>query len=225
MKNLMGMMIVAAAVIGVSVLSGCSSVPRNRLTDPTYRIAVDPTGLEAKHYVRIVQALRKSNKFIVVDRGQGFDSIVKEQNLEHVQMSDRFKDTEKYALWARILGIGSVIIGHTDCIVKDGWFKHAYVRCHQFLSAIDARTGEVLSSSEADSEGNSYDYAELAPSWQDATDDLVNNFPKNYEDNHEHEILRNYHEVAGEEALRMKEKQARQQEQLARDLAGKKGDL
>lgn len=208
------MVLAALTLVGVSTLTGCSTA-RTKWTDPTLRIAIDPSGIEAKHYAKIQNALHRNGRFIVVDRGQGFDAILKEQQLEHKDMSDRFVDTEKYAIWARVLGIGSVVIAHADCTVKDGWFSHNFPVCSEYLAIVDARTGQVLATAEGEAKGDSYDYMDRAPSWDDVVDQLADNFPKNYEPNKDHQMLRDYKALAGEEAQRMREKNAR-------DLAGKK---
>lgn len=205
--------LLALSVIGVSTLTGCAT-PRTKWTDPTMRILIDPTNISAAHYARIRQALHQNNRFIVVDRADGYKAVIEEQEREHRSQSDRFMDKEKYAIWGRVYGVGAVVVANAQCITRDGWFKHAYNHCRQSLAIVDARTSQVIAVGEAEADSGSYTYNE-APEWDEAVDKLVDNFPKNYEPNKDHQILRDYKDEAGEEAQRQKER-------LARETAGKK---
>lgn len=201
---------IVGLVLVLVTCTRCASTPRNKLTDPTHRVAVDNAGIEAKHFVQIVNALKENGRFIIVDRSRGFEAILKEQEREHKDMPDRFADREKYALWARVFGLGAIIIAHADCTVKSGFFKKNYPHCREYLSMIDARSGEVISSASAEENGDSDDYMDLAPSWDSVVSDLVDNVPDSYEANKDHKRLLDYKELAAEEAQRMREKNARE---------------
>lgn len=208
-----------AFIVLANLTTGCSSLPRNKWTDKTMRVMIDPEGVSAKHYVRIQQALVASGKWVVVDRGMGYNAIKKEQERQHREQSDRFLDSEKYAHWGKLYGVGGVVVAHSACIVRDGLFKKNFPHCQQYLAVVDANTGEVIASAQGDNEGSSYDY-DLAPSWDDVVADLNDAYPENYEPNKTHQVLRDYKELSQEEATRQREQLAR--EQAERQPAAKK---
>lgn len=204
-------MISIAAV--ASTMAGCSTA-RTKWTDPAMRIMIDPDGIDANHYVKIQQALVASGKWVVVDRGMGYNAIKKEQEREHREQTDRFLDREKFAHWGKLYGVGGVVVAHAQCTTKDGWFKHAYPYCHQYLAIVDANSGEVISAVQGSAEGSSYDYT-LAPDWDDIVAKLNGAFPSHFEPNKDQKPLRDYKDLSQEEATRQKET-------VAREVAGKK---
>lgn len=201
-----------AFVVGMGSV-GCAT-PRTKWTDKTMRVMIDPEGVSAKHYVRIQQALMKSGKWVVVDRGMGYNAIKKEQEREHREQTDRFLDSEKFAHWGKLYGVGGVIVAHSSCIIRDGLFKKNFPTCNQYVAIVDTNTGEVIAAAEGQAEGSSYDY-DLAPSWDDVVADMEDAYPKNYQPNKDHKILRDYKELSHEEATRQKE-------ELARKIASEK---
>lgn len=209
MNRLVYHMILAAVVTGVSLLTGCSTA-RTKFTDPTLRVMIDPASLPAAHHARVQQALHRNGKFIVVDRSAGYLALKEEQNREHKTESDRFLDKEKYALYGKVYGVGSIVVGHVECVTQDGFFRHAFNHCRQYLAIVDARSGEVITTAEGEADSGSYTYNE-APDWTDVVNDLADNFPKNYEPNKDHQILRDYKDLAAEEAQRMRERQPAQE--------------
>lgn len=208
MKYIMFRMIVAAVLVGTSLITGCAT-PRTRWTDKTMRVLINPEGISANHYVKIQQALTESGKWVVVDRGMAYDAIKKEQEREHREQSDRFLDREKFAHWGKLYGVGGIVVAHAQCTTKDGWFKHAYPVCHQYLAIVDSNTGEVIATAKDEAEGSSYDY-DLAPEWEDIVAKLNKAYPENYEPNKDHKILRDYKDLSQEEATRQREKLAQE---------------
>lgn len=204
MKIFTQTVLMLAALTAVSTMLGCSSLPRNKWTDKSMRVMIDPEGVDAKHYVRVQQALVASGKYVVVDRGMGYNAIKKEQEREHRENTDRFMDREKYAHWGKLYGVGAVVVAHAQCTTKDGWFKHAYPFCRQYLAIVDSNTGEVIATAEEESEGSSYDY-DLAPSWEDAVAKLNDAYPSHFEPNKDHKALRDYKDLSQEEATRQRE--------------------
>ena len=208
MNTVIKMMVLSAIIVGVSTLTGCGHA-RTKLTDAQHRIAIDPTGLSARQYVRFQQALVASGKWIVVDRAMGMDAVMKEQNKEHVAQPERFADMQKYALWKEMMGIGAVAIGHADCFTKSGWlFKKNYNHCRLYGAIINTSTGEVMSTAEDEADTDSYEYR-MAPEWNDLVSKLNDNFPKNFERNKDEQSLRDYQELAKEKAQRTKEELAK----------------
>jgi hypothetical protein len=197
--------IIALGVIGVTG-TGCSHMPeRTKFSDKSMRVVVDPEGIDANNYVRIQQALVASGKWIVLDRSLAFKAIQAEQYRLHRSMNDRFEDREKYAIWGRMLGAGGVVVAHTQCQVKSGFWSH-YSHCQQSLQLVDSNTTEVIDSAEGDEDSSSDEY-ELAPSWRGIVAELNDNYPKRFEKNKDTQILLDYKDLAKEEAIRQKEAQ------------------
>lgn len=193
-----------ALFAGISTVTGCATA-RTKWTDKTMRVMIDPDGVEADHYVRIQEALVSSGKWVVVDRGMGYNAIQKEQEREHRGQSDRFLDREKFAHWGKLYGVGGIVVAHAQCQVKDGWFiKKNYPHCQQYLAIVDTNSGEVISAVQDEVDGGSYDY-QLAPSWEEIVAKLNNAFPTHFETNKDDKILRDYKDVSQEEATRQKE--------------------
>lgn len=191
-------------LVCLGMASGCAT-PRTKWTDKTMRVMIDPDGIDANHYVKIQQALVASGKWVVVDRGQGFQAMQKEQEREHRFQSDRFLDREKFSQWGKMYGVGGIVVAHAQCQVKDGWFlKKNYPHCQQYLAIVDSNSGEVITAVQGESDGGSYDY-ELAPSWEDVVAKLNNEFPAHFEPNRDEKPLRDYKDLSQEEAVRQKE--------------------
>lgn len=210
MKNLFCIMTLVATIVGISTLSGCSTA-RTKWTDKTMRVMIDPDGVDANHYVKIQQALVESGKWVVVDRGMGYDAIRKEQEREHRNQSDRFLDREKFAHWGKLYGVGGIVVAHAQCQVKDGWFlKKNYPHCAQYLAIVDSNSGEVITAVQDEADGGSYDY-QIAPSWDDIVAKLNSAFPSHFIPNKDDKILRDYKDLSQEEATRQKEELAKQQ--------------
>lgn len=185
---------------------GCSSQQRTKWTDPAMRVMVDPDGLPAREYIRIVHALKASGKWFVVDRKDGLKAIFKEQRMIHRQYPDKFKDEEKYSIWGRLYGIGGVVIGRADCVRRSGFWS-GYTRCKQNLAIISANSGEVLATAEDDNDDAELDRSgdiQIGSDWTDAVNKLNNDFPKNYEPMKYSKEMRQFREEAKEEAIRQK---------------------
>lgn len=188
-------------------LSNCASKERTKWTDPAMRVMVDPTGIPARDYVRIVSALKKSGKWFVVDRRDGLRAIFKEQRMIHRVRPDQFKDEEKYSIWGRLYGVGGVVIAHVDCAKTYGFWSSSTV-CKQNLAIISANSGEVLATADAendDAETNYHGDIKIGSDWTDAVEQLNDNFPKNYEKVKYNSDMELFRSEAKEEAVRQKE--------------------
>lgn len=185
---------------------GCAGkTPRTKYSDPHMRVALWPNGVDAANHVRIQQALIATGRFIVVDRGAGLAAIKEEQEALHETQAARFADPEKFAHWGKLLGVGAVVVAHTQCAEKHAWIVNAmYARCQQFLEIVNSNTGEVMASAEG-SENTDNNEQDLAPSWEDTVDHLVESYPKFYEQNRDTRELSSYRDLSKEEALRHKE--------------------
>lgn len=191
----------------MSLLTSCSSKERTKWTDPTMRVMVDPDGLSARDYIRIVNALKSSGKWFVVDRKDGLRAIFKEQKMIHRDRPDQFKDEEKYSIWGRLYGVGGVVIGHVDCVKRSGFFSN-YTNCKQNLAIVSANSGEVISTAETENGDAELNYTgdiKIGSDWTDAVEELNDNFPKNYEKLKYSDNMELFRQEAKEEAVRQKE--------------------
>lgn len=202
-KKLQMIVLIVLSMAASSILTGCAT-PRTKWTDKTMRIFIDPHSINADDYVRIQQALVASGKWVVVDRAFAFRAIKAELQRTHRTEADMYMDKEKYAIWGRLFGVGGVIVAHTQCQIKHGFFAGKYGHCQQFLSIVDTNTGEVIATAEGDNDSPSYEY-EIAPSWEDVVADLNSAYPSHFEKNKDTEILEDYKKLSEEEAIRQKE--------------------
>lgn len=217
MKNTKRIQLLAVVLLAATasvLFTGCAT-PRTKWTDKTMRTFIDPSSIDANNYVRIQQALVSSKKWIVVDRAMAYRAIKAELERTHRTESDMFMDKEKYAIWGRLLGVGGIVVAHVQCQVKASFWAGKYNHCQQFLSIVDTNTGEVIATSENDENGDVAEY-EIAPSWEDTVAQLNDNYPSHFEKNKDDKILDAYKELAGEEAVRQKEKVAQDQVKAAR---------
>jgi len=176
------------------------------------RVIIDPDGLEARDYIRIMNALKKTNRFFIVDRRDGFKQILKEQKMIHRDRPDQFKDEEKYAIWGRLYSVGAVVTGKVDCTRKNGWFSN-YSKCHQNLAIISTLSGEVIATAEGengDAELNWSGDIQIGSDWTDTVDKLVDAYPENYEQLKYSDDMRLFRQEAKEEGIRQKEEVGRE---------------
>lgn len=214
MRNYITILLLAA------MATGCAGkTPRTKFSDPVLRVMIDPDSLPANHHVRVQQALVASGKWIVVDRSDGLRAIVKEQNQLHRDSVDRFSDREKWARWGALLGIGGVVVGRVQCADKQSWFSGSkFSRCLEYLSVINASTGEVIAAVEVESDGESGEQ-NIAPSWEEAVAKLNDAYPTNYQPNKDTKILEDYRALSKEEAVRRKEEIAKEKAEQERTPA------
>lgn len=194
-------------MILIPMITNCASKPRNKFSDPSMRVMVDPDGIQARDYIRIVSALKKSGKWFVVDRKDGLRAIFKEQKMIHRSYPDKFKDEEKYSIWGRLYGIGGVVIAHVDCARKPGFWSVSTV-CKQNLAIVSANSGEILATAEMENDDAVIGYTgdiRIGSDWTDAVSELNDNFPKNYEKLKYSDDMELFREEAKEEAVRQKE--------------------
>ncbi len=191
------------------LLGACSSaIKRDRWSDKGLRVMIDPDPVSANHYVKIESALVNSGKFMVVDRGAGFQAIQKEQERAHREQADRFDNKEKWAHWGKLYGVGSILVPHVQCERKPGFWNPNTVKlmCQQHLSLVDSNTGEVMAVADAEASTDlSYDFADVAPDWSEAVDRLVQAYPKDWNAMYYAKPALEYQDLSIEEALRQQE--------------------
>ena len=199
-------------MICLSIFVGCSSAPRTKWTDPGMRVFIDPESVTAENFVRIQQALVKTRKFVVIDRGAGFNAVTKEQERLHRNQSDRFLDKEKFAHWGKLYGVRSIVVAHAQCENRQSFWNSNMTKilCAQYLSLVDANTGEVLVAVEGENSGDaSLTHTVITPDWEETVEKLVAEYPKKFETEYYTKSITDYQDVSKEEAIRQKETQLR----------------
>lgn len=205
------------------IFAGCASnkiaeLPRTKWTDKNLRVMIDPDKIDSDDYFKLQTALVQSDNFTVVDRAAAFKAVEKEQERLHRDQVDRFEDKEKWAHWGKLYGIGAVVVPHQECTrVQSGGWSHPGPRnkCYQYLSIVDANTGEVISMIEnlafGDELQNIYSVKGHNPPWNEAVAKLMDAYPKKFGNERYHPVLQTYQSVSKEEAIRQKEETAKQQ--------------
>lgn len=194
---------------------GCSSPPiRSKWADKNMRVMIDPDSVSVQDYVAIQTALVKEDRFMVVDRAQGLRAIKTEQERLHRREIDRYADNEKWAIWGRLLGVGAVVVGHSQCTRVKPFFNLSsspYVnRCKQYLSLVDANTGQVIVAidgiSEQPAPANNFGAESFIEpsSWEKVVAEFVDAYPKEYKPQYYSDGLLKYRDEAEEEAKRQK---------------------
>lgn len=190
------------ALVGV----GCSST-RTKWSDPQMRVMIDPVGIEPEQYARIQHGLVLTEKFMVVDRGQGIRAIKKEQESLHRDEADRYEDKEKWAHWGKLYGVGAVIVANVQCRTEKNFWHQDRVerRCLQSLRMYHANTGEVMVSVEGENSAPlAYDMTFIVPDWEDTAEKLANKYPSDWETRYYNDNVRLYQEISKESAIRRK---------------------
>jgi hypothetical protein len=143
------------------LLTGCSSgkLALTRDSAPVMRVMLDPDSIQGDDYNAIQALLVESGKWFVVDRSAGYRAALKEQDRLHRGKTDRFDDTEKYALFKKLYGVGGVITAHERCDRQAGVFS-VYLRCSQTISLTDATTGQVIAATRWVHEGEPSEWSE-----------------------------------------------------------------
>ena len=168
----------------LALLTGCSSVPpMTKWTSPSMRIAIDPASVSSADYVRISEALVRSGKYFVVDRENGFQAVVREQDAEHIGAPERFGDADRYARMARLYGVGAIVVGNVQGATRHTLWGTEYVHCLQHLALINATTAEVISQVQGENDDAEHYYGDIkiASDWTDTVEKLNAAIPKEFE--------------------------------------------
>jgi hypothetical protein len=178
-------LIIACALL----LTGCATA-RTKYSDKDLRVMIDPESIDYHQQVALQSELVKTRKFVVVDRNAGFRAIKQEQYSAYRSEADRYADGEKFAHYGELYGVGAVIVAHVVCKEAAHWYnvQSYYVECHQYLSMVDASSGEVFLAVDKKVSG---DRGEVA-SWEDIVRDLVEQYPEYFHDHKLHDRLIQY---------------------------------
>ncbi|MBX2996326.1 MAG: hypothetical protein KF681_15985 [Bdellovibrionaceae bacterium] len=167
------------------ILAGCSStkVLRNTSTDPATRVFVYGGTVSPGDVAQIQKALTLNgrSKFVVVDRGPGWEAAIREQDRQFRPGNDfeRFSDAERLAHLGKMTGAAGVIVPSSSCWQAQSLFFGEYRKyCRQTLSFVNALDGRVEYSVEGE---NSVPWAiGRDPDWDQVTNALMENFPKEF---------------------------------------------
>lgn len=208
MKNVISTMLLVTGLM----LTGCASqqnVKRTLATDPGLRVLIDPR-IQSEHYVEIRRALVESGKFEVVERKDGLEVALDEQNLQFNYGSERFDDREKWAHIGRLMGAAAVISAHAQCHQIQNFFGQWVKACRQNLAVIDARTSQVVAVAKDDNEVPWSATGYMVPDWEKAVTKLVEAYPEYFVPRPNSKELERYRDVSQEEARRARGKQQKQ---------------
>jgi hypothetical protein len=156
---------------------GGPTVRRTLETDPALRVLLDPR-IPVEQYVQIRRALVQSGKFEVVDRRDGFELAIQEQDMQFRSgYADRFSDQEKWAHIGQMYGARGIITAHAECY-QDKNFWGSYRRyCKQELAFIDGVTGVVEFAVNGKND-EPWVVGYTAPDWDDTVAKAVETFPE-----------------------------------------------
>lgn len=166
------------------ILAGCSStkVLRNTGTDPATRVFVYGGTVSAGDVAQIQKSLtlNGNSKFVVVDRGPGWEATIREQDRQFRPGNDfeRFSDADRLAHIGKMVGAAGVIVPSSSCWQAQNWLGEFRKYCKQTLSFVNAIDGRVEYTVEGEA---SVPWAiGREPSWDEVATALMENFPKEF---------------------------------------------
>ncbi len=160
------------------ILSACASEEvRTKWSDKGMRVMLDPESVDEANYIRVTTATVQIDKWSVVDRRNAFNAIKKEQEREHREENDRFENKQKYAQWAKLYGIGSVIVPFADCYITTNRYSQTQTKhCRETLTLADANTAEIIAAVESEQTCSPSE----TPDWTEAVEKLANAYPEKF---------------------------------------------
>jgi hypothetical protein len=169
--------IVLVVLMALMVGCGHTQVRRTLNNDAMLRVIIDPN-VPVEHYVQIRRALVQSGRFEVIDRRDGWNAAVQEQDLQFRSgYKDRFSDREKWAHIGRMYGARGIITASAMCYQKQSWLGEYRKYCKQELSFIDSYTGRVeFAVSGENSEAWVVGYS--VPDWNEVVEAAAKEYPK-----------------------------------------------
>lgn len=195
-------------ILAMSLLSvGCSSaLVREQSNDPMMRVLIDPR-IPTEHYVHIRRALVQSNKFEVIDRRDGFEAAVREQDLQFRSgYQDRFSDREKWAHIGKMYGARGIVTANASCYQAQNW-RGIFTRyCKQDLTFIDSYTGRVEFAVNGEN-SEPWVVEHTVPDWDEVVSKAVAEYPKHFKARRIDPLLDQYMQQSEEASKRETERQ------------------
>ncbi len=189
------------------LLVGCSTT-RTRWSDPGLRVLVDPDGVDPADYVRVEHGILKAGRFHLVTRGRGYRAVKKEQETIHKREPERFDNKEKWAWYAKLYSVKSIIVPFSQCRTQESFWNREKIikKCLLSLQLYDANTAELIASVEESSEYQmAYDMTYITSDWSEVAAKLADEYPKDWETRYYNEDVQLYRNVSEERAIRLKE--------------------
>lgn len=209
MKNFKQAIVIGLMLGVIEFLIGCGSteIVRTPETDPQLRVFLDPR-IPVAHYVQIRRKLVETRKFEVIDRNEGFEAALREQELQHGYMGRRFSDKEKWAWVGEFYGAAAVITATPMCFNRYNFWGRYVQECKQELALINASTGKVeMAVAGKNQEDVVVGYS--APDWDEVVQRLSDEYPKYYKPRVVKAPLDTYMDQSVERAQREREFRAR----------------
>jgi len=192
MKNMM------LALIALIALSSCATkVLRTPENDAMQRILIDPA-IPVEHYTEIKAALVESGKFEIVDRTDGFEAMVREQELEfRSKHSNRFSEREKYMHIGRAYGARGIVTARASCFQRTNFWGKFVKTCKQTLFFVDGYTGKVEFAVRGEN-SEEWVVGYTVPDWNDVVERAIGEYPKYFKPIKEDRILKAYKDQSEE---------------------------
>lgn len=205
----MNKQILIASIASLIALSACGGpkIRRTQETDAMLRVLIDPR-IDVANYVEIRRALVQSGKFEVIDRKDGFEAALAEQDLQFRSgMSDRFADREKWGRIGQMYGAQGIISAHAQCYGDMNMWNRYKRTCKQDLAFIDGATGKVEFAVAGE---NSVDWTGefVAPDWNDVVEKFADSYPEYFTPRIVKHPLDTYMDQSEEYSRREREKQS-----------------
>lgn len=164
----------------MALVSGCSSVETKFVAEnhEVLRVVIDDT-ISVDDYRALQVALFETGRYEIVDRGQAWHALKREQERQHRGEADRFSDEEKFAVWKMAFGAGGVVSSHKICANKYNVYTDEYRRhCRLFVPITNASTGKLYAAVDDEQDSSELD----APSWRPIAIRLTQKLPANLSD-------------------------------------------
>jgi len=156
---------------------GGPTVRRTLETDAMLRVVLDPR-IPVEHYVQIRRALVQSHKFEVVDRADGFEAAIREQDMQFRSgYADRFSDREKWSHLGGLYGSAGIITAHADCFQEQNFWGKYIRTCKQELTFINGVNG-VVEFAISGSNSEAWIVGFSVPDWNDVVAKAVTEYPE-----------------------------------------------
>lgn len=144
---------------------GCSSAPK--IKPYARKVMVDSSSLQPGETNRLLVAMHQGG-WDILDRGKGLENVLEEQSRQHGFMKANFSPDAIPALPGDLRGVGAVLMPYSECRRDWNIFNQRITNCRQFMTLIDAKTGEVIAAVENESSISGYDL----PSWEGTVEKL-----------------------------------------------------
>lgn len=184
-------------------ISSCSTteIKRDKHSDPLFYVFIEPIRSKHEDYVGLRRALLATGRFRILERGSNFYSSLSEQDRQHKQFSNRFRDDLKYAWLKEMMGARGMIEVNSRCNQTQKW-TGAFVRlCEITVTLIDINFSEAVVSVADQIEVPWLNGTEILD-FTDVAQKLSESIPETFKPFLVKQPLKDYQEVSEERAKR-----------------------